>query len=51
MNDLITLPTNKSNLEPTSLSVEIKQGLPILTLSLVAIHTVVNYPKLERNKL
>ena len=33
----------------SSLLVEVNQSLAILTLSLIAIQTVVNYPKLERN--
>ena len=37
-------------MKPTGLSVKLNQGfLAILTHSLLAIQTVVNYPKLERN--
>ena len=49
MNKLVTLTAISKFWKLSSLFVEVNQSLTILTLSLVVVQTVVNYPKLERN--
>ena len=48
MNELFTLRAINKNLKRTSLSLEFNPCLSILTHSLVAINTVVIYPKQEK---
>ena len=48
MNELFTLPTINKILNQLVLSLELNQGFSILTRSLVAINTVVIYPKQEK---